>query len=301
MFLYISHKIATKINEEYDKLLKHTKNEQKATDKPWWHQSLCLYHVIFLLGRQYFTEDEISPLQWKMCQCNTLYQHHIRHDMPKFKYRIGLNEIFKDGKISDLNIMINNDHNKLYKIPLIDMDSQAIAELMESCTRPNQIGTGLFHDSKLVFQLNENIWIVMRQKNRYRQKEIQIPENTDSLNGHLQKYIFQCWAVYGICHHLNQFTRYIAIHNNPYCIKPHDILTRIVLYIHSSQDFEIVINGRNPKSYKECDAMKKQIIENNRQREKANHKRKFEEIDSMDNKCDVKSVKKIKLSKQIEL
>ena len=46
---------------------------------------------------------------------------------------------------------------------------------------------------------------------------------------------------------------------------------------------------------------KKQIIENNRQREKANHKRKFEEIDSMDNKCDVKSVKKIKLSKQIEL
>ena len=272
------------------------------TDHRWHHKSLCLYHCTRLIGASHFTEQEICESQWKICHCNEFYNQHVQPNCPQFQYRMGFQEIFTNGIVSDLHIMIDDQK---YEIPLFIMNTTDISELMQSNKRPYQIGTGVFFDSKIVYYLNDDIWFIFRLKNRYRQKEIEIPNIANCLKEDIDEYIFQCWTVYGIHQDSNRFTRYIAIHDNPFCREPDNVLSRIVLYIHSSKHYQIKINGKKPKSFQQCQEIKKEIIQQNQQKQKQKpkpkqkHKRKFEQIQINDSECCVQSNKKRKLTHEI--
>lgn len=242
-------------------------NERKPKDQKWRHKSLCFYHDI---GKLYFEQPYI-PKSWEMCHCGHFDINEIQEKCGNFRYRIGLNEIFENKLTvpTVLNIMIEGKEN--YTIQLIPMDVNEIKKMSQPFAQPNEMGTSVFCYKKLVHRVNENISIVWRLKNRFRQNEIQIPKN--DMKTAIQDFWYECWAFYGIAKNQQNFSQFIALHKDFGQFVEHgdSIEKMVVLYIYSNDErhFQIQVNGKIPKTFRQCQETKQKIIMQHKKKMKA--------------------------------
>lgn len=123
-------------------------------DLEWVHKSLCLYHHIYPIAKQFFNEEVIPEKQWKVCQCGKFNK--IISDY-KWKYRVGLNEVIKPGigstktaYYTDIKIRINDS---IFNVHLLSMQSGEIKKSIQPATRKKILATGYFINNFYIFIL----------------------------------------------------------------------------------------------------------------------------------------------------
>ena len=147
----------------------HHNDKRKKKKEAWDHKQLCMEHHFYPeLIKKYFTQNELSPKLFKMCQCGTwdkkVYKKQKYEGILRIPLHVALQNAdcnAKDAHFCDLKLSIN-EGEVTHSIQMLKVKVGAIKRYTQPATNNKVIGTATFWNNRLFFEIGQDFMLEMR-------------------------------------------------------------------------------------------------------------------------------------------